>query len=73
MNHRNECLGKAFGAALLLTGSAEKAEAAVLEGIKLIELDETCETLVYRFIKQYSDRPQLTRQISSSGGPRERR
>jgi hypothetical protein len=29
--------------------------------------------LVYRFIKQYSDRPQLTRRISSSGGPRGRR
>jgi hypothetical protein len=51
MNHRNECLGKAFVAALLLTGSAEKAEAAVLEGIKLLELDETCETLVNETLK----------------------
>ena len=51
MNHRNDCIGKAFVAALLLTASAEKAEAAVLEGIKLLELDETCETLVNETVK----------------------
>src|SRR5712691_7609487 len=33
----NEALGRAFTTALLLTGSAGKAEAAVLEGIRVME------------------------------------
>ena len=44
----NEILDKAFNTALLLSGSARRAEAAVLEGIRLMDMDYASDETLLR-------------------------